>query len=99
MDLETIIKKLKSMANPKNVEGMARFGINSKNTLGISLYDLRPLAKTIPRNHKLALELWKTGIHEARLLAPMIDIPEKATEEQLEEWVKDFDSWDIVDQC
>ena len=43
--------------------------------------------------------MWKTGIHEARILAPMIDIPHKVTEEQMEEWAKDFDSWDIVDQC
>ena len=78
---------------------MAKFGINPKNTRGISLYDLRPLAKKIPRNHQLALDLWKTGIHEARILAPMIDIPHKVTEEQMEEWAKDFDSWDIVDQC
>lgn len=99
MYLQSIIKKLKSMANPKNAEGMARFGINPKNTLGISLYDLRPLAKTIPKNHKLALDLWKTGIHEARLLAPMIDIPSEATVDQLEQWVSDFDSWDICDQC
>lgn len=87
------------MANATNVEGMARFGINPKNTLGISLYDLRPLAKTIPKNHKLALALWKTGVHETRLLAPMIDIASETTEEQLEEWVSDFDSWDICDQC
>lgn len=99
MKLKEIIRWLKSHANPKNVEGIARFGINPKNTLGISLYDLRPFAKTIPKNHKLALELWKTGIHEARLLAPMIDISNEVTEEQMEEWVKDFDSWDIVDQC
>ncbi len=98
-DLNSIIKKLQSMANPKNVEGMARFGINPKNTLGIFINELRPLAKTIPKNHKLALELWKTGIHEARLLAPMVDIPSEATEEQLEKWASDFDSWDICDQC
>ncbi len=99
MDLEAIVKKLRSMANPKNAEGMERFGINPKNTLGISLYDLRLLAKATPKSHKLALELWKTGIHEARLLAPMIDIPSEVTEEQLEQWVTDFDSWDICDQC
>lgn len=99
MELEAIVKKLQLMANPKNVEGMVRFGINPQNTLGISLYDLRPLAKTIPKNHKLALALWKTGIHEARLLAPIVDIPREATEDQLEQWISDFDSWDICDQC
>jgi 3-methyladenine DNA glycosylase AlkD len=99
MELKQIIDWLNSHANSTNVKGMAKFGINPKNTRGISLYDLRPLAKKIPRNHQLALDLWKTGIHEARILAPMIDIPHKVTEEQMEEWAKDFDSWDIVDQC
>jgi len=79
--LKEIVNWLNSHANPKNVEGMARFGINPKDTLGISLYDLRPFAKKIPKNHRLALELWKTGIHEARLLAPMIDISKEAAEE------------------
>src|SRR3990167_5374358 len=93
-----VIQKLRSLKNPKNVEGMARFGINSKNTLGISIYDLRPLAKQIGKNHQLALQLWKSKIHEARILASYIDEPEKVTDAQLERWVADFDSWDVVDQ-
>jgi len=98
MNSEEIIKKLKSLANPRNLEGMARFGISSKNTLGISIYDLRPLAKQIGKNHKLALELWDSGIHEARILASYIDEPEKVTEKQMEKWVSSFDSWDVCDQ-
>jgi len=98
MDSSEIIKKLKSLSNPRNVEGMTRFGISSKNTLGISIYILRPLAKQIGKNHKLALELWDSGIHEARILAGYIDEPEKVTEKQMEKWVADFDSWDVCDQ-
>jgi len=98
MNSEEIIKKLKSLANPRNLEGMARFGISSKNTLGISIYDLRPLAKQIGKNHKLSLELWDSGIHEARILASYIDEPEKVTEKQMEKWVSSFDSWDVCDQ-
>src|SRR3990167_610459 len=86
------------MANPKNVAGMARFGINPNKTLGVSIYNLRPLAKRIGKNHALALKLWGSGIHEARILASYIDEPEKVTEAQLERWVADFDSWDVVDQ-
>ena len=98
MQYKEIIKKLKSLANPKNVEGMARFGINPNNTLGISVYVVRNIAKKIGKNHKLAKQLWDSKIHEARLLAGFIDIPEKVTEKQMEGWVKDFDSWDICDQ-
>ena len=98
MKLEQVLKELKSKANPKNVEGMARFGISCEGTLGISIYDLRPMAKRIGKDHKLAGELWRTGIHEARLLAGFIDEPEKVTEKQMESWASDFDSWDVVDQ-
>ena len=98
MKTQQIVRELRSMANPKNVEGMARFGIRSKNTLGISIYDLRPMAKRIGKDHAVAAELWSTEIHEARLLAGFIDDPEKVTEKQMESWAADFDSWDIVDQ-
>jgi len=92
-----LIKKLKYQANPKNVAGMARFGISSKNTLGISIPFLRKMAKEIGKNHELALKLWDSGIHEARILAGLIDESERVTEKQIEQWAKDFDSWDVCD--
>lgn len=98
MNAKEIVKKLKKHSDPKNIEGMARFGISSKNTLGVSIPILRGMAKTIGRDHNLALQLWKTGIHEARILAGMIDDPALVTEKQMEIWVKDFDSWDTCDQ-
>ncbi|HRY63394.1 MAG TPA: DNA alkylation repair protein [Patescibacteria group bacterium] len=98
MTLEQIIKKLKSQANPKNVAGMARFGINSKNTLGVSIPIIRSLAKTIGCDHSLALKLWATKIHEARILAALIDDHKLVTTKQMDSWVRDFDSWDICDQ-
>ncbi|OGZ33986.1 MAG: DNA alkylation repair protein [Candidatus Portnoybacteria bacterium RBG_19FT_COMBO_36_7] len=98
MDYQEIIKKLKFLANPKNVEGMARFGINPKNTLGVSVPDLRALAKRVGRNNKTAQQLWDSGIHEAKILAGMVDEIEKVTEKQMDRWIKDFDSWDVCDQ-
>ena len=99
MKYEKVLEKLKSMANPKNVEGMARYGINSKNNLGISIYKLRPVAKDIGKNHELALKLWDSGIHDARLLACFVEDPKKVTADQMDSWAKDFDSWDICDQA
>jgi 3-methyladenine DNA glycosylase AlkD len=96
---QEIIKKLRTLSNPENVKGMARFGINPENTLGISIPVLRKMAKEIGKNHALAQDLWSTGIHEARLLSCFIDDPKKVTEEQMESWVRDFDSWDVCDQC
>ncbi|MFH1473927.1 MAG: DNA alkylation repair protein [Candidatus Aenigmatarchaeota archaeon] len=98
MKYQQILKKLKSQANPKNVEGMARFGINPKNTLGISVYVIRAMAKEIGKDHSMAKKLWKSKIHEARMLAGFIAEPEKTDEKLMERWVKDFDSWDICDQ-
>ena len=94
-----ILKRLKSLSNPDAVMGMARFGINPENTYGISIPDLRKMAKEIGRDHPLAQELWSSGIHEARILAGMIDDHKMVTEEQMESWVKDFDYWDVCDQC
>jgi 3-methyladenine DNA glycosylase AlkD len=93
-----IIASLKSMRNPRNIEGMARFGINSKNTLGIPIPVLRDIAKKEGKSHELALALWKSEIHEARMLAAFVDEPAKVSEQQMEEWVCDFDSWDVCDQ-
>ena len=78
---------------------MARFGISAKNTLGISVNTLRKIAKELGRNHELAEQLWRSGVHEARILAVLIDDPSQVTEEQMERWVKGIDSWDTCDGC
>lgn len=98
MEYKEIIKKLKSLSNPKNVAGMARFGINPKNTLGVSIPKLRTLAKKIGKNAKLAKKLWDSKIHEARILAGMIDDAQNVSEKEMDRWVRDFDSWDVCDQ-
>lgn len=95
--VEEIIKKLKKLSSPKNVKGMARFGIKPNKALGISIPNLRKLAKEIGKNHKLALLLWRSGVHEARILAGLIDEVDKVTEKQMDSWIKDFDSWDVCD--
>lgn len=99
MDCDEILNRLKSLSNPDAVAGMARFGINPKNAYGLSIPTLRKMAREIGRDHPLAQKLWSSGIHDARILAGMIDNPEEATREQLERWVRDFDSWDVCDQC
>lgn len=98
MQYSEIIKKLKSLSNPKNVAGMARFGINSKNTLGVAVPNLRALARKIGKNHELALQLWDSKIHEAQILAGMVDEWDKVSAKQADSWIKDFDSWDVCDQ-
>jgi 3-methyladenine DNA glycosylase AlkD len=96
-DCKKITGQLKKLANARNVEGMARFGITARNTLGVNIPVLRKIARAHRNDHNLALQLWKTDIHEARLLAGFIDDPALVTEKQIEAWVRDFDSWDICD--
>jgi 3-methyladenine DNA glycosylase AlkD len=78
---------------------MSRFGIQTNKAFGVCLPQLRALAKKIGTDHDLAQKIWQTAIHEARILASMIDDPTKVTEDQMEKWATDFDSWDIVDGC
>jgi 3-methyladenine DNA glycosylase AlkD len=77
---------------------MSRFGINPERALGVRIPDLRRLARELGPDHGLALALWRTGVHEARILASMVDEPHRVTEGQAERWVRDFDSWDLCDQ-
>ena len=95
---EEILQKLKAKARPDQLEGMARYAIVGAGRLGVSVPEMRKIAKDSGKNHELALELWKTGIPEARIVAGMVGEPDKLTEKQMEDWVKDFDSWDVCDQ-
>ena len=99
MQLKDAIAELKSLGDPESAAGMARYGIKADRALGISIPKLQGLAKKIGTNRKLAGQLWSSAIHEARILACMIEDPQQLTEAQLERWVKDFDSWDLCDQC
>jgi 3-methyladenine DNA glycosylase AlkD len=99
MQLKAVLAELKSMGDPQATAGMARYGINVDRALGISIPALQALAKNIGQNHKLAEALWSCGLHEARILACMIDEPQQVSENQLERWVQDFNSWDVCDQC
>ena len=96
--VEAVMKKLKEKASPSNLEGMHRYGITVSHRLGVSIPDMRKIAKEIGKDHLLALELWKKGLSETQILAAMVDEPEKVTEKQMDDWVKDFDSWDVCDQ-
>lgn len=78
---------------------MARFGINPRFALGIPVAALRKLAKDIGKDHDLALRLWDSKIHEAMILASMVDDPKHVTAKQMDRWVESFDSWDLCDQC
>ncbi|HEX9093533.1 MAG TPA: DNA alkylation repair protein [Coriobacteriia bacterium] len=101
-----IVAELRSLSDPANVAGMARFGISPKGLLGVSVPVLRGIARDLgPERrrdpeaaHTLARDLWASGVHEARLLAAFVDVPRLVTSEQADEWVAEIDSWDVCDQ-
>jgi 3-methyladenine DNA glycosylase AlkD len=99
VEYDNILKKLKTLSNSKAVEGMAKYGITAKSTYGVSIPNLRKIAKETGVNHDLAQQLWASDIRETRILASMVDDLKMVTEEQMERWVKDFDYWEICDQC
>ncbi len=103
---ERILGELKANANAENVAGMHRFGISTVGTLGVTMPVVRGLARDAKRElgrdkpalHALALELWASGLHEARIMATVIDQPPLVAREQAESWALDLDSWDTCDQ-
>ncbi|MEW6058696.1 MAG: DNA alkylation repair protein [Actinomycetota bacterium] len=96
--VRAVLGRLEASADPSRLPGMARYGIATDRALGVSIPDLRRTARDIGTDHDLALRLWQTGVHEARMLAGMVDEPSRVTAAQMDAWVGDFDSWDLCDQ-
>jgi len=94
-----ILDRLRSLGDPRNVGGMARYGIRVTKAFGVSAPNLRTLAKEVGRDHELAAQLWRTGVHDARIFASLIDDPAKVTIPQMERWAKDFNSWAVCDSA
>lgn len=93
-----LVAELRSLGDEAARSGMARYGINVERAFGVSVKTLRAIAKRIGTDHQLALELWATGQHEARLLACFVEDPAAVTAAQAEDWVREVDSWDLCDQ-
>jgi 3-methyladenine DNA glycosylase AlkD len=90
---------LRSHGNAANIAGMARYGISSEGTLGVPVPIIRALAKQAGKDHRLAVELWESGVHEARILATLVEELDRLTPRQMDRWARDFDSWDICDHA
>lgn len=96
---EAVLPELKQVADPKVRLKLAYFGVNVPKAYGITTPVLHAFARHIGRDQELAEQLWSSGIHEARILATLIGEPEKITSAEMERWVRDFDSWDVVDSA
>jgi 3-methyladenine DNA glycosylase AlkD len=98
VSVEEVLRLLESKSRRDQLAGMARYGMNVEKRLGVSIPELRKMAKFIGKDHELARGLWKTGFADARILAAMVDDSDLLDEQQMEQWVKDIDSWDVGDQ-
>lgn len=99
MNVKEVIKKLEEVSNPEDIEGMARFGISPKRTYGIRMPILKSIAKECGKSHELAKELWEIDTRETRIIASLVDMPEFVSSQQMDDWVNEFDYWEICDQC
>ena len=91
------LASLEGMSTQKDRDNLARFGINAKNALGVSMANVQVLAKRLGTSHELAAALWETGVYEARMVASLVDDPALVTPAQMDAWCRDFDNWGIVD--
>lgn len=94
-----IVREMRALANPAAVEGMARFGIDTSSTLGLSVPTVRAIARRLGKDQALAEQLWATGVHEARWLAAMVADPLRIKRSTMDRWARDFNSWDVCDAC
>jgi 3-methyladenine DNA glycosylase AlkD len=92
-----VVRTLERMGDPARRDGMARYGIDTSHALGISVTELRRLARGLGHDHDLAAALWASGVHEARILASLVDEPARVSQAQMDAWVGDLDSWDVCD--
>jgi 3-methyladenine DNA glycosylase AlkD len=92
-----VVRTLERLSDRSRLEGMARFGIATTRAVGVTVTELRRFARDLGHDHELAAALWASGVHEARLLASLVDEPAMVSEAQMEAWVADLDSWDVCD--
>jgi 3-methyladenine DNA glycosylase AlkD len=95
---DEVIELLRQSADRSRLEGMKRFGIDTSKAMGVTMPEIRKIARHIKKDHALALELWETGIRECQILASLIDDYRQVTPQQMDHWVSDFNSWEVVDQ-
>lgn len=97
MNCLEVIEELKTRASEKYKANVVRMGIPEQYSIGVSTAEVRSLAKKIQKSNELALELWITGYHEAKLLAVLLMNPKEMTKDAVEQLIGDVISWDLCD--
>src|SRR5580658_10308751 len=97
--IDEILSQMRAVADASKLEGMARFGIKPTQGLGLTVPQIREIARRAGKSQPLAEQLWATGIHEARIMAAMVGVPNLITRSTMDRWTRDFESWDVCDAC
>jgi len=99
MDADSVLERLRGEADPGVRASLAHLGIPADHAVGIAVPRLRELARELGTDHGLALGLWASGIHEARILATMVADPDRVDADLMEAWATELPSWDLADQA
>ncbi len=95
--VDVALKWLERSSTQRDRDNMVRFAITTDNAYGVSMANLKVLAKQLGKDHDLAAALWTTGVYDARMLAALVDEPARVTPAQMDRWRRDFDNWGICD--
>jgi 3-methyladenine DNA glycosylase AlkD len=94
-----MLAKMGAIGSPRGAQKLSYWGIEAARAYGLSAPQMHALAREAGRDHALALELWASGVHDARHIAALVADPALCDDALLEGWARDFSSWDVVDTC
>jgi 3-methyladenine DNA glycosylase AlkD len=93
-----VIARVRQRMNGAVVESMRESGIIYKVSYGVTIPELQQIAQPYKGDHDLAIRLFEEDIRECKIIASMIDDPEKVTGDQIDIWSEEFNNPEIVEQ-
>lgn len=98
MTYKETMDRLYALQNPEKVIFKEKkFGIVSNNSLGIYHSELKKIARDIGKDNEIGLQLFDSGIYEARILCSKVFKPKDVSPDLMEKWVKTFENWEVCD--
>lgn len=97
MTVKEVIEALRDLGTEHHRNQLSRYKIEVQEAFGVKSPDIQTLAKSIGRNHELAIELFDQPIHEAKLIIAFLADPKRLSAETMNHWVSQLYSWDLCD--
>jgi len=99
MDIPQLRQRLLELVEPGFADKIGQFGIDNSTALGIRTPLLKALAKELGKQPALSAQAWNEPEHEMKLMAILLGEGKTMEREELEKWVRESYSWDLVDQA